>query len=68
MKLIPFIGIIMLSLASCHDRDSDHNMPTSDDVASDSNSTSNAPDTSARGVQDSSTSIGYDTSSRRQPQ
>ena len=65
MKLIPFIGIIMLSLVSCHDRDSDHNMPVDNSVPGDSNNSANAPDTSTRGVQDSSTSIGYDTASKR---
>jgi hypothetical protein len=65
MKPIACLALAMMSLAACHDRDSDHNMPTLTDPASDSNSTSNAPDTSTRKVQDSSTSIGYDTSSQK---
>ncbi|HEX8608593.1 MAG TPA: hypothetical protein VF679_08140 [Pedobacter sp.] len=65
MKFIPFIGILMLSLVSCHDRADDHNMPTEVAGIPDTTSTTIGPDTSTRGVQDSSTSIGYDTAARK---
>jgi hypothetical protein len=66
MKYLSLALIVMLSFAACHDREEDHNMPSdAGGVITDSNNTGNLPDTTARNVQDTSTSVGYDTSSRR---